>query len=380
MKIQAGNLERQLNFVMRGTLQRTGGMYSLVCLERTPDGVFLRSFNQVAHSLARIGEAEDAGGEPLRILFNPKPFAGAIGRVSGMLDLEVDAESFSISITGPVTLDQRGYDGEDFIDFPTPEVEPVSLNGETQRLAKSMGSAFRAVDKNHPNARFAGVYLGDRHTPGTVCAVGTNATSLVEVEIGSSDGLEAFEGESIIPAVSMDQIRKLLDGSEEGVNLYLTGRQASFVGEAQAVCTQVISEKYPNYASILPDMDDCQEIQMPRRELETALRVCDEYTEDFSAVFLDFEEGKLTVSSTEAEAGGASYEIEAETGDMGVMRLKGSAERLLEVVGSLSTPQIVMYVPMKEEPDRIGFSPNGLDGMRGACALMYLQPGEGLGE
>ena len=380
MKIKAGDLENQLGFVMRGTLQRTGGMYSLVCLERTPDGVFLRSFNQVAHSLARIAGSEEAGGEHLRILFNPKPLAGAISRVDGMLHVEVDEESFSISITGPVRVDQRGRDGANFIDFPMPEAEPVSLENATQRLARSMGSAYRAVDKNHTNARFAGVYLGDRHTPGTVCAVGTNATSLVEVEIGSSEGLEAFEGESIIPAVSMDQIRKLLDASEESVNLYLTGRQASFVGEKRALCTQVISEKYPNYASILPDMDECQEIQLPRRELETALRICDEYTEDFSAVFLDFEEGGLTVRSTEAEAGGASYEIEAETGDMGVMRLKGSAERLLEVVGSLSTPQVVMYVPMKQEPDRIGFSPSGLDGMRGACALMYLQPGEGLGE
>jgi DNA polymerase III sliding clamp (beta) subunit (PCNA family) len=362
----------RLSFVADGAMSRIGGMYQKVCLERGDSGIFLRSFNQVAHSLARVS---DEGGEPFRVLFNPDPLSGALSRVEGTLTIEPKGSYLKVS--GPADLEHPCYDGEDFIDFPTPEVDPVELSGG-EGLSSAMQQVGNAVDENAPNQRFAGVYVGDRHTGGTVHCVGANTTSLIRVEMAGSSAAEEFQGESILPAQSLGQVRALLEGKEE-LNLYLGDREASFVAETGAVCTRLVADKYPNYPSIMPDPTECQEVVMGLDGFKTALQVCRQYTEDFGAVLLDFNSKKLVVSAAEAKGGAASFEVSIDTPEMGRMRLKCSADRMMEVVKGMEGREITMLVPLQPQPSRVGVSGENED-VDGAVALMVLQPGEELQE
>jgi len=374
IQIEADTLYERLKFVDNGTMRQSGGMYSLVCVERVGDTVFFRAFNHVAHSLAKV---KDEPGKPFRLLFDPSPLLNALSRVSGPLSVEIDVEGHRIIINGPVSLKHSCVDGEDFIDFPEQTVDPVNLRGGNT-LSGAIAKAGNAVEENNPNPRFAGIYLGDRHTPGTVCCVGANTTGLIEVEMGNASAAENFEGESIIPAQALKQIRGVLE-SESKPNLYLGEREASFVGDDLAVCTMLIAEKYPNYPAIMPDEDNCQPVEMDRKEFEKALRICQEYTEDFSSTYLDFDADNLRVSSPESEGGAASYDLMIETTEMGRMRLKCSSERMLNVVRAMSGPRVTMFVPIEEMPTRVGMK-GGEDSITGAVALMRLQPHEQLEE
>jgi len=341
-------------------------MYRKVCLEQTGGSLILRSFNQVAHTLAVVSQE---GGDPFRVLFDPNPLIGALKRVGG--ELTIGFSGNHMEVAGPVELRHPCQPGEDFIDFPDPEADPVTVDGGNN-LSEAIQQAQNSVDKNAPNQRFAGVYLGDRHTPGKVCCVGANTTSLIEVEMTDSDDADEFEGESILPAQSLDQIRTLLEADED-LNLYLGEREASFVSEVAAVTTRLIADKYPNYPSIMPSGG--QDVRMGRDKFENALRVCQEYTEDFSAVLLDLEEDELVVSAAEAQNGTASMSLEVDTAEMGHMRLKCSADRMLEVVSGMEGREITMIVPIEEQPTRVGIS-GETEGVSGAVALMMLQPEE----
>jgi len=370
IQIDADTFYKRLSYVASGAMQRAGDMYQKVCLERGDSGTFFRSFNQVAHTMAVI---DDEGGDPYRLLFDPDPLLGAVKRVEG--ELTIQPSPNCIKVSGPVEVEHPCFTGEDFIDFPTPESDPVQVEGG-ENLSEAIQQAENTVDPSAPNQRFAGVYLGDRHTPGTVCCVGANTTSLVEVEMGDSSEAEQFEGETILPAQSLDQIRTLLE-SDEDVNLYLESRKVFFVTAKGAVVTRLVAEKYPNYPSIMPDEGNCQEVTMGTDKLETALRVCQEYTEDFSAVLLDFSSDKLVVSAAEAEGGTASLDVPVDTPNMGRMRLKGSADRFLEVVSSMEGNEMDMLVPIEEEPTRVGIT-GEQEGVTGAVALMMIQPEEEL--
>jgi len=373
IKIDAKTFYERLSFVKDGTMNRGMGlMYQKVCMEMGPKGVWLRSFNQMSHTLALVSREAQ---KPVRMLFDPTPLLGAIRRVNGELTLDVGRRGLEIS--GPIEVQHTCLDGEDFIDFPEQEADPVLLEDEGG-LSDALKQAESAVDDNAPNQRFAGIYIGDRHSPGSIRCVGCNTTSLVEVEMGEAGDAENFSGESIVPAQALKQIRTILDG-DQAVNLYLGEREASFVSEVGAVCARLVAEKYPNYPAIMPDRKNTQEFKMPSDDFETGLRICQEYTEDFSSVFLDFDGDKLTVSATEGEGGSASYTVPVETVEMGRMRLKCSADRMLEVVKPMKGRSMSMFIPIEEEPTRVrieGETPE----VRGAVALMYLQPGEELEE
>ena len=374
IQIEADTLYERLKFVDNGTMRQSGGMYSLVCVERIGDTVFFRAFNHVAHSLAK---ADADPGEPFRLLFNPSPLLNAISRVSGILDVEIDAEGHRINVSGPVRLKHSCTDGEDFIEFPEQTVDPVQLKGGGT-LSGAIAKAGNAVEENNPNPRFAGIYLGDRHTPGTVCCVGASTTGLIEVEMGNASSAENFEGESIVPAQALGQIRSVLE-SEPSPHLYISEREASFVGETYAACSMLVADKYPNYPAIMPDADSCQSIHMDRKEVEKGLRICEEYTEDYSPIYLDFEGDTLTIRSEESEGGVASYEVSIETTEMGRMRLKCSAEKMLNIVGGMSGRTLTISVPIEESPTRVLIEGEE-NRITGGLALMRLQPHEQLKE
>lgn len=363
-RIQSDAFCESISFVKDGTMRRTGGMYCKVCLEQTGGSLLLRSFNQVAHTLSVL---DNEGGTPFRVVFDPDALLGALKRVEG--ELVIGFSDHHMEIDGPVQLRHACQPGEDFIEFPEPEVDPVLLDGD-ESLSHAIAQAQKSVDPNSPNRRFAGVYLGDRHTPDMVCCVGANTTSLIEVEMGSSEDASEFSGESIIPAEALDQIRTLLE-SDENVNLYLGEQQASFVTEQGAVCTRLIMDKYPNYPAIMPDGG--QDVTMSRGGLAQALKVCQEYTEDFSSVLIDLEGDSMVVSAAGSESGEASMGLDVDTAEMGRMRLKASADRLLEVVGGMEGREITLLIPIEESPSRIGVVGEN-DGVSGAVALMMLQP------
>lgn len=372
---QANTFFERLKFASKGVSRHGRRAYALVCIERNEGGIYARSFNHVSHSLAKLS---DEGGAPLRVLVDPSPLLGAISRVSGTLSVEVDTEDMVIRVEGPVSLQSRVASGEDYADWPKPEVEPVALeDGKT--LADSISKAIKCVEADNPNARFAGIYVGDRHSEGTINCVGCNTTSLVEVEMADSSSLEYFKGESIIPAQALDQIRKLLDDKATGdvTSLYMDEREASIVTENYAICTRLLAEKYPNYRAILPKEKECQEIDVNRKDFTNALRICQEYTEDFSSVYLDFSPDSVVVTSAENnENGEASYSVDAETTDeMGTMRLKASADRMLEVVGAMNGYSLTLYVPVEEEPTRVRIE-GEKEGVVGALALMRTQPAD----
>ena len=157
--IDASTFHERLSFVKDGAMRKIGGMYQKVCMERNEGGIFVRSFNQVSHTLARVSYE---GGEPFRLLFNPSPLLGAVKRVEGQLKFEVGPTGLEVS--GPVSVQHSCVNGEDFIDFPSQEVDPVQLKGE-EGFAAAITQVESAVDENAPNQKFAGIYLGDRHSP-----------------------------------------------------------------------------------------------------------------------------------------------------------------------------------------------------------------------
>jgi len=201
-----------------------------------------------------------------------------------------------------------------------PEDYPVMAGGELPHNFSLLASELRtlidrtrfAISTEETRYYLNGIYLHatkNDEVP-VVRAVATDGHRLARMEMVLPEGAAGMPG-VIIPRKTVLELRKLVDESEEEVQIGLSDTKIRFaVGEA-ALTSKLIDGTFPDYDRVIPQNND-KILEVDCRSFAEAVdRVSTISTEKSRAVKLKIENGTLEVSATSPENGIAVEELEA---------------------------------------------------------------------
>jgi DNA polymerase-3 subunit beta len=114
----------------------------------------------------------------------------------------------------------------------------------------------------------------------------------------------------IMPRKTVTELRKLIDETEEDVEIWLSDNKVRFAVDSVVLTSKLIDGTFPDYERVIPVGND-KVMEVDAKSLAQAVdRVSTISTEKSRAVKLSVESGALTLSATNAEQGRASEEIE----------------------------------------------------------------------
>src|SRR5205807_1002978 len=201
-----------------------------------------------------------------------------------------------------------------------PEDYPVMAGGEFPHNFALSASELRslidrtrfAISTEETRYYLNGIYLHVTKNEGVpvIRAVATDGHRLARVELVLPEGAAAMPG-VIIPRKTVLELRKLVDESQEEVQVALSETKVRFtIGEA-ALTSKLIDGTFPDYDRVIPSNND-KTLELNRKDFAEAVdRVSTISTEKSRAVKLKIEHGSLEVSATSPENGRAEEELEA---------------------------------------------------------------------
>jgi DNA polymerase-3 subunit beta len=144
-------------------------------------------------------------------------------------------------------------------------------------------------------------------------AVATDGHRLARVEIMMPDGAGGMPG-VIVPRKTVQEVRKLLEETEEDVQVGLSDTKIRFQLGAGILTSKLIDGTFPDYDRVIPTGND-KILEVDCKAFAEAVdRVATISTEKSRAVKLTIERGALTLSAVSPENGSASEEIEVRYG------------------------------------------------------------------
>jgi DNA polymerase-3 subunit beta len=156
-----------------------------------------------------------------------------------------------------------------------------------------------------------GIYLHTAGTAkaGTLRAVATDGHRLAQVELPLPQGAAGMPG-IIVPRKTVLELRKLVDESEEEVQIALGETKIRCVIGEAALTSKLIDGTFPDYDRVIPSGND-KVLEVDCKSFAEAVdRVSTISTERSRAVKLTIARGSLVVSATSPENGTAIEELE----------------------------------------------------------------------
>jgi DNA polymerase III subunit beta len=195
-------------------------------------------------------------------------------------------------------------------DFPTiPKVtEGVTVSVAAASLIKGFRSVVWSASLSSVKPELGSVSL--RAEDDSLIFVATDSFRLAERRLSVGKGIEFPE--VLIPAKSVNDITRILDGEEGDCKLSVGDNQCVFEMNGIYVVTRTIDASFPNYGQIIPKESKTEAVALKSDVLQ-ALRLSTIFADSFNQVnFKVSPKEKLCVITTKnAEVGENSSQIEA---------------------------------------------------------------------
>lgn len=182
-----------------------------------------------------------------------------------------------------------------------------------------------------------GIYLHAVNGAAKPClrAVATDGHRLARVEIDLPDGAGEMPG-VIVPRKTVSELRRLLDETEEEVEVALSETKIIFTFDNAVLTSKLIDGTFPDYERVIPTGND-KIMQVDCREFANAVdRVSTISTEKTRAIKLAMTDGQLTLSATSPDAGSATEELPV-TYSADAMEIGFNSRYLLDITGQIES-------------------------------------------
>ncbi|HRK20071.1 MAG TPA: DNA polymerase III subunit beta [Hyphomicrobiaceae bacterium] len=156
-----------------------------------------------------------------------------------------------------------------------------------------------------------GIYLhAVRHDGQDVLrAVATDGHRLASVEVPLPDGATGMPG-IIIPRKTISELRKLLDESDDAVEVGLSATKIRFAVGAAVLTSKLIDGTFPDYERVIPTGND-KTLDVSCKAFSAAVDRVSAISSDRSrAVKLAMTNGTLVLSASSPDSGSATEELE----------------------------------------------------------------------
>jgi len=226
-----------------------------------------------------------------------------------------------------------GMDAREFPQFPNFDKESLSTipaNIVREMVERTMFSVSTDETRHSLN----GVFIEELGS-GSVRMVATDGhrLALMERQIGSL-GLEKGV---ILPRKGLAEVRKLLEGSEDGlVSIGFKENMGLIVKDNVELFMRLIEGEFPDYAKVIPN-DNQHVVKLEKDTFLHALRrVAILSSERYKGIKMELNEGKLSLSANNPDLGEAVEEIDIEYQGK-PLTVGFNARYLLDVLGVLET-------------------------------------------
>src|SRR5258708_3461048 len=200
-----------------------------------------------------------------------------------------------------------------------PEDYPVMASGELPHNFSLAASELRtlidrtrfAISTEETRYYLNGIYLHVTKNDGVpvIRAVATDGHRLARVELVLPEGAAAMPG-VIVPRKTVLELHKLVEESEEEVQVALSEAKIRVVIGEAALTSKLIDGTFPDYDRVIPSNND-KVLDVDCKSFAEAVdRVSTISTEKSRAVKLAIENGSLRVSATSPENGTADEDLE----------------------------------------------------------------------
>ncbi|WP_018249402.1 DNA polymerase III subunit beta [Orenia marismortui] len=152
----------------------------------------------------------------------------------------------------------------------------------------------------------------------------------------------------IIPNKTLNEIAKLLDNSEDLIEIIITENQILFKFSGVSIVSRLIEGQFPNYKQVIPNKNNTKVVVDKNELLSAAKRASLLAKKDSNIIKINLEKDKLIITSNAPEIGQAYEEVsislvgqETEIAFnaiylMDCLKVIDSEEVVLELLGSLS--------------------------------------------
>ena len=223
--------------------------------------------------------------------------------------------------------------------LPTGDFPQMTSDGLPHRFVLAASELRTIVDRT----RFAisteetryylnGIYLHTAETDGgarALRAVATDGHRLARVEIPLPDGAAGIPG-VIVPRKTVSELRKLIDETEEDVEVGLSDAKIRFAFDGVELTSKLIDGTFPDYDRVIPTDND-KRLDVACNHFAAAVdRVATISTEKSRAVKLSVADNTITLTASSPESGTATEEIEVEY-DQDNIEIGFNARYLLDI-------------------------------------------------
>jgi DNA polymerase-3 subunit beta len=207
-----------------------------------------------------------------------------------------------------------GMSPEEYPIFPTFTTREF-LKIEPQVLGEMIEKTIYAVSMDETRYHLNGVFLETKNEGGQLSfrmvATDGHRLSLVDKKVDNSVK-NVNNGGVIVPRKGLHEIRKLLDGVENPVELAIEGAQLIVRNGSSLLMIRLIEGRYPNYQQLIPQ--NLREYLLVQREplLASLKRVSLLSNTKSKGVTLTLGSGRMEITSNNPELGDAKEEIEVQ--------------------------------------------------------------------
>lgn len=254
-------------------------------------------------------------------------------------------------------------------DFQTMAKEDASVSFEmpAAELRRLIDKTRFAISTEETRYYLNGIFL--HHAKGNdgpvLRAVATDGHRLALAETEAPKGAAGLEG-VIVPRKAVAEVRRLLDGAPETVQVASTDAKIVFrIGDA-TLTSKLIDGSFPPYQRVIPK-ENQRRLVVDNKEFAAAVdRVATVSAERSRSVKMSLSDSKLTLSVSHSDTGQGTEEVESfYTSEP--MEIGFNAKYLLDVSGQIESQEIIFEFNDAASPARV------LDG-KDAGAQYVLMP------
>ena len=262
----------------------------------------------------------------------------------GPAELSLNVRTKTVHLkSGPYEANFKGLDAEEFPTIPVaPDKPTTKLSKSTLRRMIGEVAFVATTDDSRPV--LTGVLTtveGDKATMA--------AADPYRLSVRTAPLLSKVEGkiEVIIPARSLQEVQRIIDDSEDPVEIFITpnGSQVIFHTQEADLVSRVIEGQFPNYRQVIPTGKAATRIIVQREELLQATRLASLFARD-SANMLRFQvdpsgQPPLVISANAAEVGDNTAKVDA-TVDGQSTTIAFNSRFISDALSSVAAPEIAL--------------------------------------
>jgi len=187
---------------------------------------------------------------------------------------------------------------------------------------------------------------------GQLRAVATDGHRLARVEMQMPKGAAGMPG-VIVPRKTVGELRKLIEETEEPVEVSLSDTRIRFAFDAVTLSSKLIDGNFPDYQRVIPTGNDKSMVVDKRMFAEAVDRVSTIASEKSRAIKLSLKKSSMVLSASSPEYGSASEELEVSYAGTPI-EIGFNARYLLDITAQLQGTEAEFKLADAASPTLLG--------------------------